>query len=171
MATIHIHKRFVLSSVMIVLLGAAPAERLLYDGVRLDDSGQLHIKVLNGKEVLAPRLPHQTQFGAPAISPDHVSVGWLAEFEDTSSPSPIDPDAFTLVLYRNAHIVRRISGDPIVWDWKFERGGKAVAYSTGSRDGGANECLLVDVDSGNVLGDWLTSSSSDSPSWAEQLRR
>jgi hypothetical protein len=126
---------------------------------------------MKGKEVLAPRLPHQSHFGAPALSPDHTSVGWLAEFEDSSSPSPIDPDAFTLVVYRNGRIFRRVAGDPIVWDWKFERGGKAVVYSTGSRHGGANECLLVDIDSGKILEQWSTSSSGQTPSWAEQLRR
>lgn len=62
-----------------------------------------------------------------------------------------------------APIVRLVSGDPIIWDWKFERGGKVVAYSTGSRHGGANECLLVDVDTGKVLEDWLTSSSGQAP--------
>jgi hypothetical protein len=81
-------------------------------------------------------------------------VGWLAEFQDTSSPSPIDPDALVLVVYRNGRTIRSVSGAPIVWDWRFERGGKAIAYSTGSRHGGANDCLLIEIDSGKVLEDW-----------------
>lgn len=168
---IRIHKPLLVQFMALLLLRAAPSQRLTYERVRLDDSGQLHIKPVNGKETLAPRLPHQSQFGVPALSPDHMSVGWLAEFEDTSSPSPIDPDAFTIVLYRNGRIFRLVSGDPIIWDWKFERGGKAVAYSTGSRHGGANECVLVDIDSGKVLEEWPTSSSGHAPSWAEQLWR
>jgi len=168
---IRILKRFLIPSVIVFLLSAAPGQRLCYESVRLDDSGQLYIKTRIGKEVLAPRLPDQTQFGAPAISPDQASVGWLAEFQDTSSPSPIDPDALALVVYRNGRIIRRVSGAPIVWDWRFERGGKAIAYSTGSRHGGANDCLLIEIDSGKVLEDWPTSSSNQAPSWAEQLRR
>lgn len=168
---VRIHKALLIPLTVVLFLNAAPSRRVTYGSVRLDASGQLHIKTVNDREVLAPRLPHQSQFGAPALSPNRTTVGWLAEFEDTSSPSPIDPDAFTLVLYRNGRIFRLISGDPIIWDWKFERDGKIVAYSTGSRHGGANECLLVDVDSGKVLEDWPTSSSSQAPSWAEPLRR
>ncbi|MGH9439459.1 MAG: hypothetical protein ACRD22_16615 [Terriglobia bacterium] len=168
---IRIHRPLLIPFLAVFFLNAGPSQRLTYESVQLDASGQLHIKTVNGKEVLAPKLPHQSQFGAPALSLDHTTVGWLAEFEDTSSPSPIDPDAFTLVLYRNGRILRLVSGDPIIWDWKFERGGKVVAYSTGSRHGGANECLLIDIDSGKVLKDWLTSSSGQAPSWAEQLRR
>lgn len=159
------------AALVVVVLSAASIGKLYYNSVRLDDSGQLYIKAADAEEVLAPQLPHQARFGAPAISPDHITVGWLAEFKDTSSPSPIDPDAFTLVVYRNGHIIRRVDGDPIVWDWHFGRGGKAIAYSTGSRHGGANECLLVEIDSGKVLEDWLTSSATKTPSWAEQLRR
>jgi hypothetical protein len=168
---IRIYKPFLVQCMAVLLFNAAASQTLSYESVRLDDSGQLHIKPANGKEAMAPRLPHQSRFGAPAISPDHISVGWLAEFEDNSSPSPIDPDAFTLVVCRNGRIFRLVSGGPIVWDWKFERGGRAVAYSTGSRHGGANECLLADIKSGKVLEKWPTPTRGRLPLWAEQLRR
>jgi hypothetical protein len=77
----------------------------------------------------------------------------------------------TLVVCRNGRIFRLVSGGPIVWDWKFERGGRAVAYSTGSRHGGANECLLADIKSGKVLEKWPTPTRGRLPLWAEQLRR
>lgn len=168
---IRIHNAFLFQITAFLLVHAAPGERLSYESVRLDDSGQLHIKCADGKEVVAPRLPHQTRFGAPAVSPDRMSVGWLAEFADRWSPSPIDPDALALIIYRDGRIFRRIPGDVIIWDWKFERGGKAVAYSTGSRHGGANECVLVDLDLGKVLEEWATSSRGQAPAWAERLRR
>jgi hypothetical protein len=164
-------KSFWAAVLFVVVVTAASTGRLHYESVRLDDTGQLHIKAADTKELLAPRLPHQARFGEPAISPDHLTIGWLAEFQDTSSPSPIDPDAFTLVVYRNGHITRRVDGDPIVWDWHFERGGKAIAYSTGSRHGGANECVLIELDSGKVLENWPTSSATQTPTWAEELRR
>jgi hypothetical protein len=164
-------KAFLVQWMAALLLAAAPGQTLSYQSVRLDDSGQLHIKPVAGKEFLAPKFAHQSRFEEALVSPDHLSVGWLADFEDTSSPSPIDPDAFTIVIYRQGRIFRQIEGDPIVWDWRFEAGGKEVAYSTGSRHGGAGLCLLIDLDSGKVLQRWVPSFTGKPPSWAEPLRR
>jgi hypothetical protein len=116
----------------VLLFNAAASQTLSYESVRLDDSGQLHIKPVNGKEAMGSKAtPPIPVRGTCNFTRSHFS--WVA--------------------------------------CRVRRGGRAVAYSTGSRHGGANECLLADIKSGKVLEKWPTPTRGRLPLWAEQLRR
>ena len=47
-----------------------------YSSLRVDDKGQLHIFTDSGREIGPARIKSQVSFGKPAISPDHLMVGW-----------------------------------------------------------------------------------------------
>jgi hypothetical protein len=143
-----------------------------YRAVSVDGSGQLHITLEDGRQVLAPKLQDQVAFQSPLISPDHQTVGWLVEYPDPSyAHSQANPIAGSLILYRNGRVVQKFSAGQVFWDWQFQESGKQVAYSTGPTHGGATECVLRDVVSGRVISRWAVTPGGKPPNWAEALRR
>ena len=90
--------------------------------------------------------------GPPAES-EHVRgpnglEGWKLE-----SPLPDRPDdtfPFTLIVARNGVIIRRIAGEPFVWEWKFCPDGKQIAYETGPLHFGL-QCNLEDISTGRMI--------------------
>jgi hypothetical protein len=78
--------------------------------------------------------------------------------------------AFTLVLARNGKVVRRIDGDPFVWNWMFWADGKQVAYESGPLHFGMS-CILADIQTGRQLGivDCYHELPDDAPDWAVKL--
>ena len=144
-----------------------------YRSVSLDSAGRLHIDLDSGVVIQAPMLHRQVSFGAPAISPDRRTVGWLAMF---SHPSPMagdyvpEPIALALVLFRGRRVAHTFRAEQTFWDWQFQDGGKRVAYSTGPTHGGAAECVLRDVESGKVVASWLVRDAGEPPAWARTLR-
>ena len=143
----------------------------VYRAASIDDSGQLHITLNNGNEVLPPRLHGQAAFSSPGISADHRTVGWLAQYPNPFSEARRDLLSGALVLYRNGRILHRFDTDQIFWDWHFQDGGKRVAYSTGPTHRGAAECVLIDASSGKVIARWSVTPNGTPPGWAEPLRR
>jgi hypothetical protein len=143
-----------------------------YRSVSVDQSGQLHIVLDSGKEILPPKTPGQVSFDSPMISFDGRTVGWLVMYPD---PTITDYQGAQipgrLVIYRAGRVLHTFTTEQMFWDWQFQDGGKRVAYSTGPTHGGAAECVLRDVDSGRTLAHWWVKQGSDPPAWAETLRQ
>lgn len=143
----------------------------VYRSVSVDKSGQLHIVLDSGKEILPKKNPGQLSFGLPLISPDDHTVGWLEEFAHPGYGSYLREISNTLVIYRAGHVLHRFRTEQVFWDWDFRDGGKRVAYSTGPTHGGAAECVLRDVGSGRIVARWWVTSASEPPSWAGDLQQ
>lgn len=81
-------------------------------------------KVLGSIAILAisPSLVSQTK-DKPTESEHrtgpHGLEGWTLESPLPDSNYGDERFAFTLVLARNGHRLRRIEGDPIIWKWMF----------------------------------------------------
>lgn len=145
------------------------AETPMYRSVSVDQSGQLHIVLDSGKELVPPKEKDSTGFDAAAISPDRRTVGWLVMY-----PNPTVPNGSQLpgrlVLFRGGRVLHTFSTEQTFWDWQFQDGGKLVAYSTGPTHGGAAECVRRDVDSGKVVDRRDVRGGKDAPEWALPLR-
>ena len=161
------------ASVCFVFLAALYlfAEGSAYRSVSVDDSGQLHIVLDSGKEVLPRKVQGQVAFGAPLVSPDRRTVGWLVMYPQPAIGYVMPPIPGKLVLYRAGRVLHTFSTEQMFWDWQFRDGGKRVAYSTGPTHGGAAECVLRDVESGNVVAHWWVKPGSGPPTWARNLDR
>lgn len=157
---------------LLLLPIALLASNTAYRAVSIDGTGQLHITLEDGTQVLAPKLHDQVAFESAAISADHQTVGWLADYPDPTYENYVaSPIAGALVLYRNGRILQKFFTGQIFWDWQFQEGGKRVAYSTGPTHGEASECVLRDVVSGRVIDRWAATPGGKPPSWAEALGR
>jgi len=78
--------------------------------------------------------------------------------------------AFTLVLARNGRVIRRISGDPLVWNWMFWADGKQVAYESSPLHFGMS-CILADIENGHQLAtvDCYHELPANAPEWVVNL--
>src|SRR5258707_301182 len=77
-----------------------------YRSASVDKSGQLHVILDSGKEVLPKRIPGQVAFGSPLVSPDHRTVGWLVMYPDPSVVSSVsDPIPGKLVIWEAGHVL------------------------------------------------------------------
>jgi hypothetical protein len=95
-------------------------------------------------------------------------VGWTLD-----SPIPDHPDErfpFTLVIARNGKVIRKIDGNPFVWDWIFWDNGRKVAYESGPLHFGL-QCTLVNVRSGKKLAsyDCFHGIPENPPAWLKAL--
>lgn len=149
----------------------ASSNRPKYSSARIDGSGQLHIVLNAGREITPRRLKDQVAFSNASISPDHKTIGWLADFPDPgASLNKTSPIAGLLVLYRNGRLLHTFTTDQVFWDWRFVAFGGKIAYSTGPMHGGASECVLRDVTSGAIVARWKVDSGTLEPAWAKSLR-
>ena len=110
-----------------ILLAVAPASAAAetYVQATVDPSGQLRIVTKEGREIRPKKDSEQVAFDMVAISQDGMTVGWLALYPNccTSYPIPLK-----LVMYTNGKI-RTFTGSGLpVWRWRFEAGGKQVAF-------------------------------------------
>ena len=137
--------------------------------VSVDDGGQLHLVLDSGKEVLPQKIEGQVAFDAALIAEDRRTVGWLVMYADPDGANR-GPIAGKLAIYRAGRVLRTFDMEPVGWDWQFRDGGKRVAYSVGPTHGGADECVLRDVESGRIVARWLPKSGGDPPEWAADLR-
>jgi hypothetical protein len=79
--------------------------------------------------------------------------------------------AFTLVIARKGHILRRIEGGPTIWQWIFLSDGKHVALESGPLHFSMS-CVLVDIASGKEVGSYDCynhEGEPDEPAWAKEL--
>lgn len=111
-------------------------------------------------------------FGNPAISPDRLTVGWLAMYPDPSAAGNEGAQIpGKLVLFRGGRVLHRFTTEQVFWDWRFRNGGNEVAYSTGPTHGGASECVLRAVVSGRVASRWRVRNGPAPPAWARDLHQ
>lgn len=142
-----------------------------YRSATVDATGQLHIMLASGREVLPKRIKNQVAFGEASVSPNHKTVGWLAYYPYPGvSYNKVDPIPQSLVLYQSGRILHTFPTGQIFWSWEFLNGGSQVAYSTGPTHGGGGECVLRDVQTGSVLAQWFPERDSDQPIWTKGLR-
>lgn len=76
--------------------------------------------------------------------------GWTLDAPVPDSGYGDEHFAFTLVIARHGHTIRRISGEPIIWKWPFWAGGRQVAYETGAFHFSDN-CYLIRLSDGRKL--------------------
>jgi len=76
--------------------------------------------------------------------------GWTLDSPVPGSGYGDECFAFTLVIARHGHIIRRISGDPIIWRWIFWADGRQVAYETGPFHF-SETCFLIRLSDGRKL--------------------
>ncbi len=101
--------------------------------------------------------------------PDGLEA-WTLESPVPDSGYGDERFAFTLLIARDGHVVRRIDGDPIIWRWIFWKDGSRVAYETGPFHFGVT-CVLVDVKTGRRMGsvDCYHDLPKDVPDWVTAL--
>lgn len=80
----------------------------------------------------------------------HGVEGWTLDAPVPGSEYGDERFAFTLVIARHGHIIRRISGDPIIWKWIFWADSRQVAYETGPFHLGVT-CFLIRLSDGHKL--------------------
>lgn len=76
--------------------------------------------------------------------------GWTLDSPVPDSGYGDERFAFTLVIARDGHVIRRIEGEPIIWSWMFWADGREVAYETGPFHFGMT-CLLIRLSDGRQI--------------------
>ncbi len=76
--------------------------------------------------------------------------GWTLDSPVADSGYGDERFAFTLVIARHGHIIRWISGKPIIWKWIFWADGRQVAYETGPFHF-SDICFLIRLSDGRKL--------------------
>lgn len=124
-----------------------------------------------------PQKPELPPLGPP-VSSSHCQgpgglEGWKLLYRLPDSPYD-SPDragrlALGIEVRRKGRFVRRIYGNPVIWDWYFvdER---RVAFESGPLHFGM-ECDLVDVDSGKLVAHYncYHHPPKDPPQWVQTL--
>ena len=102
----------------------------------------------------------------------HGLEGWTLNWPVPGSNYGDQRFAFTLVLARNGHLIHRVQGDPIVWNWMFWSDGRQVAYETGPFHFSMS-CVLIDTKSGRRVDtiDCWQELHVDAPDWAKALEK
>jgi len=104
------------------------------------------------------------------IKGPHGYEGWTLNSPVADSGYGDQKLPLTLVVARNGHILRRISGDGFVWNWIFWADGRQVAYESGPLHFGL-ACVLYDLKKGRELSrvDCYHDLPPDSPDWVRAL--
>jgi len=122
---------------------------------------------------ISPQLVSQTKdkpIEAEHRTGPHGLEAWTLEWPLPDSNYGDQRFAFTLVMARNGHRLRRIEGEPIIWKWMFWADGRQVAYTTGPLHFGMS-CVLADVKSGRRLEtlDCYHELPANVPAWVRAL--
>jgi len=158
------------------LLLAAPshaADRYLRAAV--DEAGALRVVTRAGQALVFHKDPEQVDFDQIAVSPDSLSVGWLALYPNccTSYPIPLK-----LVIYSAGKLRKYAGSDLPVWRWRFLARGKQVAFEQETVHGGLGvHYELRDVRTGRRIAEYSPVTGSDSlpepntknPEWVAEL--
>ena len=137
------------AALVLSLLPSAVLAADVYASAAIDDQGQLHIRIMGGREILPERQGDQVGFSEPQISEDGRVVGWRADFPNccTSYPIPLK-----LVIYTNGR-TRTFTGSGLpIWRWAFQAGGMRVAFEQETVHGGLGiHYELRDVATGRLI--------------------
>ena|SRR5690242_18293450 len=96
--------------------------------------------------------------------------GWTLDSPVPDSGYGDERFAFTLVIARHGHTIRRISGEPIIWKWIFWADGRQVAYETGAFHF-SDTCYLIRLSDGRKLDsyDCYHNLPAAKPDWVKAL--
>lgn len=96
--------------------------------------------------------------------------GWTLASPVAGSGYGDERFAFRLVIARHGHVIRRISGDPFIWEWAYWAKGRQIAYETGPFHFAQN-CLLIRLSDGRVLEhyDCYHRAVATEPDWVKAL--
>jgi len=167
-------------AVLVALLGAS-AWRLsagteeIYASAAIDDQGQLRIVTKDGREILPKKEDKQVGFIRPRVSDDGRSVGWLAEFPNSSTSYPIP---LKLMILTNGRM-RAFTGAGLpIWRWAFREGGRRFAFEQETVHGGSGiHYELRDVATGRLIEEYSPAYGRDlqlipnqrAPRWVDEL--
>ena len=101
----------------------------------------------------AKQKANPVRTSGPSVESEHVHgldglEGWTLDYLIPDLPGERYP--LTLVVERNGVVIRRISGEPFVWQWEFCPDGKEIAYETGPLHFGL-QCNLEDISTGRMV--------------------
>jgi hypothetical protein len=109
----------------------------------------------------------QVSCEALKVAEDKVTSGWLLDFENDGTASPV---AMTLVVFPDKKVLRRFGDLDIIEDWRFWAGGKQVALVTNALHGGGRARYeLHDVEKGTLVGKRDGALNERSPAWTRGL--
>ncbi len=96
--------------------------------------------------------------------------GWTLDSPIPDHPGETFP--FTLVIARKGRVIRKIDGDPFVWQWIFWNNGRQVAYESGPLHF-VLQCTLVNVRTGKKLSsyDCFHGIPENAPDWLKALEK
>lgn len=96
--------------------------------------------------------------------------GWTLNEPISNHGSSQDSRPFILVIARHGKALRRIPGEPFLWQWIFWDNGRQIAYETGSLHFNL-QCNLFDLATGRKLDaiDCFHGVPDNAPAWAETL--
>jgi len=94
--------------------------------------------------------------------------GWTLDSSIPYHPGETFP--FTLVIARKSRVIRKIDGDPFIWQWIFWDDGLQVAYESGPLHFGL-QCTLISVRTGRKLAsyDCFHGIPDNAPGWLRTL--
>lgn len=106
---------------------------------------------------------------AHRAGPDGLE-GWTLDSPIPDHPGETFP--FTLVIARKGHVLRKIEGDPFVWQRIFWNDGREIAYESGPLHFGL-QCNLVSVATGKQLAsyDCFHGIPDNTPDWLKALEK
>jgi len=134
---------------------------------RVGPDKQIHIVYANGSEYTVAKEKDQVDCSSVKVADDKRTVGWLVlEQPECCANYPIP---LSLAIYRNRKVIQHITGEPMIWDWQFLKGGSEVALAMGPQHGeDAVHFELHDARSGRLLDEW-DGKNKKSPAWASGL--
>jgi hypothetical protein len=96
-----------------------------YIQASVDKNGQLCIITGDGRKIIMQKDTDQVGFEHIHISADRHSVGWLANYPNSSTSYPIP---LVLIIYANGTLHEFKGNELPIWKWHFNSDSKLVAY-------------------------------------------
>ena len=155
-------------------LSAGPEE--IYASADIDDKGQLRIVTKDGREILPKKEDEQVGFSRPRVSDNGRSVGWLAEFQNSSTSYPIP---LKLMILTNGGMQAFTGSGLPIWRWAFRDRGRRFAFEQETVHGGFGiHYELRDAATGRLIDEYSPAYGPDNriipnqrtPRWVDELK-
>jgi hypothetical protein len=153
-----------------VVAGAQPPTANSIMAVSVGADKRVHITYNDGEKFVAAKEKGQTDCTSLKVADDKLTVGWLVlKPADCCVNYPIPQ---IIVVYRERKIVRRIEGQPLIWNWGFFGADNEIAVSIGPQHGeNGVHFELHDLQNGRLLASWEERSKQEEPAWVSALRK